>query len=186
MGIELKSGHFLQPIQPNKIQIAINIGSRKKSWKKGRLCKLVSLWILISVKDLIEKKTSKTVKHLEFIEYEKDRIDGKREKMIEVYNSLFNSKKIDCLLVGSTQYLKNIEDKWNQADKLKPSDTVWTKDVVYRPFLSYDKSWIKKGCDINGLTDDLVKSTVSCVSARSYPCKDCLWCAEKYAIFGSY
>ncbi len=138
------------------------------------------------VKDLIEKKTSKTVKHLEFIEYEKDRIDGKREKMIEVYNSLFNSKKIDCLLVGSTQYLKNIEDKWNQADKLKPSDTVWTKDVVYRPFLSYDKSWIKKGCDINGLTDDLVKSTVSCVSAQSYPCKDCLWCAEKYAIFGSY
>ena len=60
------------------------------------------------VKDLIEKKTSKTVKHLEFIEYEKDRIYGKREKMIEVYNSLFNSKKIDCLLVGSTQYLKNI------------------------------------------------------------------------------
>ena len=55
LGIEFKYGHFLQPIQPNKIQIATKIGSRKKSWKNGRLCKLVSLWILISVKELIEK-----------------------------------------------------------------------------------------------------------------------------------
>ena len=55
LGIEYKYGHFLQPTQPNKIQIAIKIGSRKKSWKKGRLCKLVSLWILISVNELIEK-----------------------------------------------------------------------------------------------------------------------------------
>ena len=55
LGIELKSGHFLQPIQPNRIQIAIRIGSRKKLWKKGRLCKLVSLWILISVNELSEK-----------------------------------------------------------------------------------------------------------------------------------
>tara|TARA_B100000085_G_scaffold279138_1_gene301991 strand:- start:700 stop:1296 length:597 start_codon:yes stop_codon:yes gene_type:complete len=140
----------------------------------------------IDVMNLIEEKTGKTIENFEFIKYKKDHKYDKREKITEIYTDLFNSEKIDCLLTGATQYLKNIEDKWNQADKLKSSDTVWTNNIVYRPFLNYDKSWIKKGCDANGLTDDLVKITVSCVSTYSYPCKDCLWCAEKYTVFECY
>ena len=140
-----------------------------------------------NVKDLIEKKTGKTVEHFEFIEYEKDHEHGKREKMTEIYTNLFNSKKIDCILTGATQYIKNIDDKWNQSDKLKSTDTIWMNDdTTYRPFLKYDKTWIKKGCDANELTNDLVKITVSCVSSKSPPCKNCLWCAEKYQVFGCY
>ena len=143
-----------------------------------------------NVKALIEKKTGKTVEHFEFIEYEKDHKHGKREKMVEAYTNLFNSEKIDCILTGATQYLKNVDDKWNQSDKLKSTDTEWMKGngtyITYRPFLNYDKSWIKKGCDANALTDDLVKVTVSCVSSKSPPCKNCLWCAEKYQVFGCY
>jgi len=138
------------------------------------------------VMELIEEKTGKTIEHFEFIKYKKDYENDKREKMNEIYTNLLNSEKIDCLLTGATQYLKNIEDKWNQADKLKSSDTVWTNNLVYRPFLNYDKSWIKKCCDANGLTDNLLKTTVSCVNAQSYPCKNCLWCTEKYTVFGCY
>ena len=144
----------------------------------------------IDVMDLIEEKTGKTIENFEFIKYKKDHKRGKREKMVEVYTNLFNSGKIDCILTGATQYLKNVDDKWNQSDKLKPTDTKWMKGdgtyITYRPFLSHDKSWIKKGCDANALTDDLVKSTISCVRAKSYPCEDCLWCTEKYTVFGCY
>ena len=139
------------------------------------------------VMELIEEKTGKTIEHFEFIKYKKDYENDKREKMNEIYTNLLNSKKIDCILTGATQYIKNIDDKWKQGDKLKSTDTIWMNDdTTYRPFLKYDKTWIKKGCDANELTDDLVKITVSCVSSKSPPCKNCLWCAEKYQVFGCY
>ena len=142
------------------------------------------------IKDLIENKTGKTVEHFEFIEYEKDHEQGKREKMTEIWTNLFNSNTIDCILTGATQYLKSIDDKWNQGDKKKATDTKWMKGsgtyITYRPFLEHDKTWIKQGCDANELTDNLVKITVSCVSTSTPPCKDCLWCAEKYQVFGCY
>ena len=101
------------------------------------------------IKDLIEKKTGKTVEHFEFIEYEKDHEKGKREKMTEIWTNLFNSNTIDCILTGATQYLKSIDDKWNQVDKKKATDTKWMKGngtyITYRPFLEHDKTWIKQG-----------------------------------------
>ena len=142
------------------------------------------------IKDLIEKKTGKTVEHFEFIEYEKDHEKGKREKMTESWTNLFNSNTIDCILTGATQYLKSIDDKWNQGDKKKATDTKWMKGsgtyITYRPFLEHDKTWIKQGCDANELTDNLVKISVSCNSTSTPPCKDCLPCAEKYQAFGCY
>ena len=142
------------------------------------------------IKDLIEKKTGKTVEHFEFIEYEKDHEKGKREKMTEIWTNLFNSNTIDCILTGAIQYLKSIDDKWNQVDKKKATDTKWMKGngtyITYRPFLEHDKTWIKQGCDANDLTDSLVKISVSCNSTSTPPCKDCLPCAEKYQAFGCY
>ena len=142
------------------------------------------------IKDLIEKKTGKTVEHFEFIEYEKDHEKGKREKMTEIWTNLFNSNTIDCILTGAIQYLKSIDDKWNQVDKKKATDTKWMKGngtyITYRPFLEHDKTWIKQGCDVNELTDNLVKISVSCNSTSTPPCKDCLPCAEKYQAFGCY
>ena len=142
------------------------------------------------IKDLIEKKTGKTVEHFEFIEYEKDHEQGKREKMTEIWTNLFNSNTIDCILTGAIQYLKSIDDKWNQVDKKKATDTKWMKGngtyITYRPFLEHDKTWIKQGCDANELTDNLVKISVSCNSTSTPPCKDCLPCAEKYQAFGCY
>ena len=142
------------------------------------------------IKDLIEKKTGKTVEHFEFIEYEKDHEKGKREKMTEIWTNLFNSNTIDCILTGAIQYLKSIDDKWNQVDKKKATDTKWMKGngtyITYRPFLEHDKTWIKQGCDANELTDNLVKISVSCNSTSTPPCKDCLPCAEKYQVFGCY
>ena len=142
------------------------------------------------IKDLIEKKTGKTVEHFEFIEYEKDHEKGKREKMTEIWTNLFNSNTIDCILTGAIQYLKSIDDKWNQVDKKKATDTKWMKGngtyITYRPFLEHDKTWIKQGCDANELTDNLVKISVSCNSTSTPPCKDCLPCAEKYQAFGCY
>ena len=142
------------------------------------------------IKDLIEKKTGKTVEHFEFIEYEKDHEKGKREKMTEIWTNLFNSNTIDCILTGAIQYLKSIDDKWNQVDKKKATDTKWMKGngtyITYRPFLEHDKTWIKQGCDANELTDNLVKISVSCNSTSTPACKDCLPCAEKYQAFGCY
>ena len=142
------------------------------------------------IKDLIEKKTGKTVEHFEFIEYEKDHEKGKREKMTEIWTNLFNSNTIDCILTGAIQYLKSIDDKWNQVDKKKATDTKWMKGngtyITYRTFLEHDKTWIKQGCDVNELTDNLVKISVSCNSTSTPPCKDCLPCAEKYQAFGCY
>ena len=110
--------------------------------------------------------------------------------MTEIWTNLFNSNTIDCILTGAIQYLKSIDDKWNQVDKKKATDTKWMKGngtyITYRPFLEHDKTWIKQGCDANELTDNLVKISVSCNSTSTPPCKDCLPCAKKYQAFGCY
>ena len=127
----------------------------------------------------------KVISH-EFITYKKDTKKGKRNKLTEIWTNLFESKKIDCLVLGSTQYLKNIEDIKADADTSKPTEK-WINDLFYRPFLDYDKSWIKTGCDACGLTDKLPSISVSCVAVGAVvPCKECLWCKEKYEVFKCY
>ena len=137
--------------------------------------------------NLMETKTSKKILGHTFQGYTKVGND-KREKMTTYYTNLINAGTIDCLITGTSQHLTSVEDTWNQKDIVKESDSVWnTANNVYRPFLAKDKSWIKTCCDSCNLTDELVKNTISCISTKiTAPCKDCLWCAEKYASFGSY
>ena len=142
------------------------------------------------VVNLMETKTSKsTLGHI-FQDFTITTNKDKRLNMREYYKSLIDAETIDCLILGTTQDLSEItEPSYNsQRDTSKLERSEWdTVNNVYRPFLKKDKSWIKTCCDSCGLTKELVSNTMSCVSMnKTAPCKDCLWCAEKYAVFSSY
>lgn len=145
-----------------------------------------------SIKAYIEESLGgvNTVKHNgiishEFIEYEKDYPKGKREKMNEIYIDLIKSKAIDCVVSGTTQHF--LDDWYDQADAAKSKDMLWShvNVPIYRPFINFDKNWIKKNCDINDLVPEIANISVSCTSSNP-PCQICLYCREKYAAFGFY
>lgn len=140
------------------------------------------------VVNLMETKTSKSTLGHVFQNYTKTSAKDKRAQMATYYTSLFDAGTVDCLITGTTQHLDTVWDKWAQKDPVKESDSVWnTANNVYRPFLAEDKSWIKTCCDSCNLTDELVKNTISCISTHhAAPCKNCLWCEEKYSVFGAY
>ena len=144
-----------------------------------------------AVKELIETKTSKTVMSHDFYEYIKENPKDKKTQMTKIWTGLIADKSVDCIISGGSQHLSSVKDTWGQKDSDKTSEKVWTESevydsyVIYRPFLSYDKSWIKTCCDACNLTEELLKITVSCLN-KPAPCKNCLWCAEKYEIFKCY
>ena len=140
------------------------------------------------VVNLMETKTSKTIKNHVFQGYTKTEKNDKRNQMRIYYTKLFDEGAIDCLVTGTSKDLTSIDDKWGERDRVKLNDSVWNKEnTVYRPFLQNDKKWIKTCCDSCGLTSELIANTLSCISNTiKAPCKNCLWCAEKYDVFSSY
>lgn len=135
-------------------------------------------------KQFVRKKPFEIKDHV-FVSFSGELITSKRQAMNKTYIELKNSKTIDCVVSGTTQHF--IDDVNNEADPLKSKDVLWS-DInvpIYRPFINFDKNWIKQNCDINNLTQEIVNLSVSCIRG-SPPCKNCLWCKEKYNIFGVY
>jgi len=138
-------------------------------------------------KQFVRKKPFKIKDHV-FVSFSGELtypISSKRQAMNETYIELINSKAIDCVVSGTTQHF--VDDVNNEADPLKVQDALWS-DInvpIYRPFINFDKNWIKQNCDINNLTQEIVNRSVSCVWG-SPPCEECLWCKEKYTAFGVY
>ena len=144
-----------------------------------------------SIKTYIEELSSKSVVSHDFIEYEKTNSKDKKPQMTKIWAGLTSNKDIDCLISGGTQHLSSVNDIWDEADTDKPSEKLWTESkiydsyVIYRPFINYNKSWIKTCCDACNITDKILSISVSCLKL-SFPCKNCLWCAEKYEAFKCY
>jgi len=132
----------------------------------------------------VSEKPFKIKDHI-FVPFSGELITSKRQAMNETYINLIKSRAIDCVVSGTTQHF--IDDTNNEADPLKSEDVLWS-DInvpIYRPFINFNKNWIKENCDANDLTSEIANLSVSCIHG-SPPCKECLWCKEKYTAFGMY
>jgi 7-cyano-7-deazaguanine synthase in queuosine biosynthesis len=132
----------------------------------------------------VREKPFKIKDHV-FVSFSGELITSKRQAMNETYINLIKSRVIDCVVSGTTQHF--IDDTNNEADPLKSEDVLWS-DInvpIYRPFINFNKNWIKENCDANDLTSEIANLSVSCIHG-SPPCKECLWCKEKYTAFGMY
>ena len=132
----------------------------------------------------VREKPFKIKDHV-FVSFSGEVITSKRQAMNETYINLINSRVIDCVVSGTTQHF--IDDANNEADPLKSEDVLWS-DInvpIYRPFINFNKNWIKENCDANPLISEIANLSVSCIHGNP-PCEECLWCKEKYSAFGVY
>ena len=91
----------------------INKGSRNKLWKKGRLCRLVSPWILISVSESNEKPVILSPQLISSAAIKKDKA---------LRNNQINESIEFLLLLFQKIKIPNIDEKNKQKIVATPKD----------------------------------------------------------------
>lgn len=99
-----------------------------------------------------------------------------------------NLNKEEFLNLGITEEEYETRDARRDKHRILTSTDSFQYDILKSiPFYNVTKITIKKLYQKYGLMETIYPWTDSCLSDKlPFPCKKCLWCKERYAIFGSY
>ena len=91
-----------------------------------------------------------------------------------------------CLNSGEYTY-ENYRDFRRDPDRILTGKDTYNNVKKYSPFFNCNKIVIAEMYKIYNLMETLYPMTVSCVALEgTNPCKQCVWCKEKYVAFGLY